>query len=204
MFRKHPNTSKNRTLQAATAALLGLAIGMFDAAALAEDVDALVQFAPDTPALAEEVNQNFEALRVGVNSKQDRASAAGLDFATIESRRVLQSQFSTVATVTLTVPAAGFVKVDFDSQSFMNHVTGSISGLGCRLERNGTLLRVRSWEVHAAEPTGGRNRPMHMSYAQPESNPGTVTYTVRCNSDGAVNSNVSNWTLSAVYFEHRY
>jgi hypothetical protein len=191
-----------------TLALLALSVfalfSISGSLARAADIGALNTFQPNTPALASEVNDNFSDVRTAVNTKQDESSAAGLDFITSSSSVNLVTSLTSVASVTVTIPAAGFVKVDFDTQSFVNHVTGVTNGLSCRLERNGVFLRVRAYDVYAAEQTGGRNRPMHLSYAAPETTPGSVTYQVRCSKAGTAQAQVNNFTLAVEYFEHRY
>jgi hypothetical protein len=96
--------------------------------ARAADIGALNTFQPNTPALASEVNDNVSDVRTAVNTKQDESSAAGLDLVTSSSSVILATSLTAVASVTVTVPASGFVKVDFDSQSFVNHVTGATKG----------------------------------------------------------------------------
>ena len=200
MFEKRLSRSTTKL----TVTLIAGAALLLPVSAAATDIGALVTFTPNTPALASEVNQNFSDVRTAVNSKQDESSAAGVDFFTTSSSVALQTSLVDVAEVTLTIPASGFVVVHFDTQTFINHVAGTTNGLSCRLERNGTFLRVRAYDVYAAEQTGGRNRPMHIMYARPESTPGTVTYTARCSRAGTAVAQVNNFSLVATFTEHRY
>ncbi len=189
-----------------------LGAGFLTQGAWAADVGPLVQFVPDTPAQASEVNDNFSDVASAVNSKQDEATAAGMDFSSASSSSFTLNTTSrtTVRTVALTVPGPGVVEVLFSARSFINHVaTGSIfegTGLDCRIEKDGTQVfgSARTWNTNGQEPTGGRNRPMTIVAAFEESAAGSLTITATCQKQGDANAQVSHPTLTAKFFEHRY
>lgn len=195
-------TDARKTLRLLLAAAL-TGVALWGGAAFAEDVGALITFESETPALAAEVNQNLDDLKTAINSKQDRVSAAGMEFVSSATSQALQAALTTIASIDVDIPTAGFVVVDFDTQTFINHVTGSTNGLSCRLERDGNFLRVRAYDVYAAEQTGGRNRPFHITWAQSVDTPGSVTFTARCSKAGTATAQVNNWTLVASVYEHQ-
>ena len=188
-----------------------LAASGMSGASHAADVGTLIQFQPNTAALAAEVNANFESIKTAVNSKQDEATAAGIDFSSLPGINLPSDTDSTVSTVALTVPGPGVVEVSFSVRTFINHVfTGSQinnNGLNCQIERDGNILSssLRGWDVLGTEVTGGRNRPLSINIAFTEAVAGTIEFTATCTKSGpAANASVSRPTLTARFFAQRY
>ncbi len=188
-----------------------IAVAGVSVTAQAIDVGTLIQFQPNTTALAAEVNSNLDDIRTAVNSKQDQATVPGIDFASSPSSFPLnEATRSTVSTVNLTVPGPGVVEVSFSSSSFINHVLDASpfagNGLNCQIEREGVAIgtSVRAWNLVGAEPTGGRTRTIATHAAFSETVAGTIAITVTCMKQGTVTANISRPVLIARFFEQRY
>ena len=67
-------------------------------------------FTAGNPAVAADVNANFAATETAVNSKQDLATAAGVEFVGFTSFSI-PANGGTAATIAVTAPAAGFLIV---------------------------------------------------------------------------------------------
>jgi len=125
------------TRQLVTAQICAVAIAVaacLAGPARADDVGDLVQFQPQTPARATEVNQNFADVKAAVNSK----STDGIEFATSDSSLALVDTASTptvALSVTVTAPGPGFIKVDFSSYTAIGHTqNGGTSYVVCALK----------------------------------------------------------------------
>jgi len=124
MFRPSPSafdTTPTRRLVVAQAAAFAVAlVATLAGVARADDVGDLIEFQPQSPARAAEVNQNFADVKAAVNSK----SSDGMDFASDDGSMTLSddsSQPTIALSVTLTAPGPGFIKVDFSSYLAMGH-----------------------------------------------------------------------------------
>ena len=154
-------------------------------------------FTAGTPAVAAEVNANFTATATAVNSKQDKVSAAGVEFVNDGTITAIGTSDTTVATITVDAPVAGFL------------VANSMGSATCT---NAASLTVRLHNTNPAVSTSailGENRPTagqvayySISYVF-AANQGANTVTVTGNCTGAGGS-MTVLTLNAIFVPNRY
>jgi len=154
-------------------------------------------FVADTPAVAADVNANFAATAAAVNSKQDRASGAGVEFVNDGTLTGIAVNDTPVATINVDVPAAGFL------------IANSMGTATCT---NAASLFVRLHNLTTAVSTSailGENRPVAGQIGYYSINYvfavvaglNTLTVTGSCTIAGG---SMTALTLNAIFVPNRY
>ncbi|MEE3329086.1 MAG: hypothetical protein VX252_17255 [Myxococcota bacterium] len=198
------NNNRNRSLRnrvsAAFVAIASLALLTSSAGAqifepielisFNSDVGDLVTFSPQTKAQSAEVNQNFSDIKDSLNAK----TAGGIDYYAEDDDLVIEGGPVSVASVEVTIPYTGYVKLDFSGYVRSSKVDGA-NRVRCALKTSVSPVDSdedrlvgsrRYWDSRNQEPEGAvgsyfttmDTQGIYFSVL-----PGTVTFHAVCQSD---------------------
>jgi hypothetical protein len=170
--------------------------------------------------VAAEVNANFDAVETAVDDNDARLSvledtASGIDFVTSDSPANFSSSSGVptiAASVTVTVPGPGFVKVHFSADLAISHANGGgDSEVLCSLTTDTAFVNgtgrlqgsLRVVEVISAQPTGSYRRPVDSLGVYPAGAAGSVTLNALCETTGS-SASLSSRALVATFYGERY
>jgi hypothetical protein len=195
---------------------------LYMSVAVAADLTIPNTFAPGTPAVAADINSNFNATATAVNSKQNRVvgtcppgqsisvinqdgsvtcqlggDTSGVEFVNNTLGVALTATAATVATITVTVPAAGFLI----ASGYGNAECGS-AGTSLTVTLQNATTAVVSPSTFDSRPTAGEFRyyAVHYVFAV-TAGVNTINLRASCGTGtGLMNIN----TLNAIFVPNRY
>lgn len=137
---------------------------------------------------------------------------SGIEFGAVSGS--ISGTVSTIASVTVTAPGPGYVRVSVNSYTYLNFTTGTSRGVDCTINTAETavnsadaLPESRDFEwIHSGMPSGFYYKSLGSAGVHTIGSAGTYTYYMRCRtSGGAATWSIDNGdgSMQAMYFAER-